>query len=445
MEFMESETTELKSVYVDEIKKEIIAFANSAGGSLYIGVRDDGTVCGVENADEVIQRVTNAARDAIKPDVMMFVRCRRMIEDDRTVVAVEVGCGAHRPYYLAAKGLRPEGVYVRQGTSSVPASEAAIRRMIRETDGDNFEEMRSLEQDLTFETARAEFARCGLELRETQMRTLGLVDREGLHTNLGLLLSDQCPHIIKAATFAGIDQEQFQDRREFSGSLLRQLNDAYEYLDLRNQNRATFDGLHRTDNRDYPPTAIREALLNAIVHRDYSVMASTLIGVYADRVEFLSIGGLAGDVSYEDIMIGVSFCRNRRLAELFYRLGLIEAYGTGMQKILNSYRGTEKQPEILVTSGAFKVILSNRNDGWTNGEDAADAGAAHVRTEKRMLTKNEEAVLNLLADGAELTRAEIGAALKLSTATACRLVKELVGEGRLIAIPSGRAAKYRKV
>ena len=182
-----------------------------------------------------------------------------------------------------------------------------------------------------------EFQKRNLSLADVQMKTLGLIDSDGLYTNLALLLSDQCPHIIKAATFGGVNQEKFQDRREFTGSLLKQLDDAYAYLDMRNQNVATFKGLHRTDNRDYPETAIREALLNAIVHRDYSVLASTLLSVYSNRIELLSVGGLAGGVSYDDIMLGVSYCRNKKLANIFYRMDLIEAYGTGINKIMSSY------------------------------------------------------------------------------------------------------------
>ena len=157
MIYTESETVELKSVYVDSIKKEIVAFANTHGGTIYIGVEDDGEVRGIDHADLVTQQVMNAARDAIKPDVTMFMHIESISENGKLILAVQVQCGAHRPYYLAAKGLRPEGVFVRQGTSSVPASDAAIRQMIKETDGDNYEDMRSLEQELTFGKATAEF------------------------------------------------------------------------------------------------------------------------------------------------------------------------------------------------------------------------------------------------------------------------------------------------
>ena len=169
---------ELKETVTDEIKKEIIAFANCDGGKLYIGVQDDGTVIGVDDPDSVSLQISNMIRDAIKPDVTMFLHYKTMEEDGKEIVAVDIQRGTDRPYYLAKKGMRPEGVYVRQGYSSVPATDAAIRRMIKETDGDRFEAMRCLNQELTFEVAGKEFELRNVEFGPQQMRTLKLVDHE---------------------------------------------------------------------------------------------------------------------------------------------------------------------------------------------------------------------------------------------------------------------------
>lgn len=361
MKFIESENVELKETYVEDIRKEIIAFANTNGGKLYIGVCDDGEVTGVDDPDGVSLQVSNSCRDAIMPDITMFTAYRILHEDGKNIVEISVQRGTARPYYLANKGLKSSGVFVRQGTSSVPASDQAIRQMIKETDGDTFESMRSLNQQLTFDEAIRVFSSRELELQEMQMKTLGMINDEGMFTNLALLLSDQCPHIIKAAAFHGKDQNEFQDRKEFTGSILKQLSDAYSYLDMRNQTRATFEGLYRIDSRDYAEAALREALLNAIVHRDYSFSASTLISVYDDRVEMVSYGGLAGNVSMEDVLNGLSVCRNEKLANIFYRLKLIEAYGTGLKKIRNAYNNSAFKPEFSAGPGSFRVVLPNMN------------------------------------------------------------------------------------
>ena len=234
MIFRESETIELKEIVVEDIKKEIIAFANCNGGKLYVGVRKDGTVAGVDDPDSVSLQISNMVRDSIKPDITLFIRYETIKTDEGDIVAVDVQRGTDRPYYLAKKGMRPEGVYVRQGYSSVPATDTAIRRMIKETDGDRFEAMRSLNQELTFEAVKKEFELRKVEFGPQQMRTLKLIDQDNLYSNLALLLSDQCVHTIKAAVFQGKDQTIFKDRREFSGSLMKQMNEVYDFIDFRN-------------------------------------------------------------------------------------------------------------------------------------------------------------------------------------------------------------------
>ena len=235
MLFQESETIELKEIVVDDVRKEIIAFANCKGGMLYIGVKKDGTVVGVVNPDSVALQISNMVRDAIKPDLTMFLHYETLEENGKKIVAVGVQQGTERPYYIAKKGLRPEGVYVRQGYSSAPSTNTAIRRMIKETDGDRFEEMRSLEQELTFEATAKEFGRRNVGFGPQQMQTLKILNNDGIYTNLGLLLSEQCVHTIKVAVFQGTDQNIFKDRHEFTGSLLQQLNEVYDFIDFRNQ------------------------------------------------------------------------------------------------------------------------------------------------------------------------------------------------------------------
>ena len=361
MTFKESDTVELKLIVVDDIKKEIIAFANTNGGIIYIGIADNGDIIGLKNANFDLMNINNMIRDGIKPDITLFVQSKIEQIGDKNVIIIDVQSGANRPYYLSGKGIRPEGVYIRHGTSSVPANDTAIRKMIRETDGESYEKMRSTEQNLTFDTTNAEFTKRNVSFGIAQMMTLGMINADRIYTNLALILSDQCVHTIKTAIFQDTTQETFQNRREFSGSIMKQINEVYEYLDLNNRTKATFNKLLRIDKRDYPETALREALINAIVHREYSTSGSVLIKMFSDRTEFISPGGLVSSIEIEDIMSGYSVCRNSGLAAIFYRLQLIEAFGTGILKIFEAYKTSFKQPKIEVTPNVFKMILPNLN------------------------------------------------------------------------------------
>ena len=431
MIFRESEIVELKEVFVDDIKKEIIAFANCNGGKLYIGVQDDGIVVGLDDPDATALQISNMVRDAIKPDITMFLHYETLEEDGKKIVAVDIQRGTDRPYYIAKKGMRPEGVYVRQGYSAVPATDAAIRQMIKETDGDRFEAMRSMNQELTFEATEKEFQLRKIEFGMQQMRTLKLIDQDGLYSNLAMLLSDQCVHTIKVAVFQGKDQTVFKDRREFAGALMKQMNDVYDYIDFHNQTHATIEKLLRIDSRDYPEIAVREALLNLLVHRDYAFSASALISIYEDRMEFISIGGLMPGIDLEDVMAGISVCRNQDLANVFYRLHLIEAYGTGISKIIGAYADVEGKPVIETTRNTFKIILPNINAmrekvNVPEPEAKEEENPETNKEDTKELSSEEEQVLEYAGNHSDFTKNDIVSLLKVSASTAARVIRKLV-------------------
>ena len=357
----------------------------------------------------------------------MFVSYQVDKIDDKNVIIIDVQKGTSCPYFLRSKGIKPEGVYVRQGASTVPASFDAIRRMIKEADGDRFELLRSTEQTLTFDSAEKEFKSAGIELGNAQMRSLHLVTEDGIYTNLAKLLSDQCSHTIKIAVFNGSEKVSFADRTELSGSVLQQVSGAYDYIDRYNATHSEFEGIHRRDIRSYPPEAIREALLNAVIHRDYSFSASILISIFDDRIEFVSVGGLVNGISYEDIMMGVSIQRNEALANVFYRLGLVEAFGTGIPRTIKLYENEIVKPEISVTDNAFKITLPKR--------------IASMESFSKTENDENEVLLAARRKG-YITRKEVEKLLGISQATAARLLKKLADGGELFSEGKGRNVRY---
>jgi ATP-dependent DNA helicase RecG len=427
----ENLNTEFKREYTEEIKKTIIAFANTAGGTLYIGVKDDKSIAGVDDPNGILLQLTNTVRSAIKPDVTLFVDYKIEKIRKTAVIVVTVQRGTACPYYLAGKGIRPEGVYVRQGASSVPATETVILNMIKETDGEKYEKVRSLNQDLTFIETKRFFKAKDVPFGQNQQKTLNLQTTDGVYTNLGLLLSDQSVHTIKLAVFEGTEKEIFKDRREFSGSLLKQLEDVYAFLDIYNHNHAKVKGLYREDQRDYPQEALREALLNALVHRDYSFSSSTLISIFEDRIDFISVGGLPKGVSLEDILLGISVPRNENLANVFYRLHLIEVYGTGIPKIMHNYSDCVAKPELQATGNAFKITLPNMNV------------IRHDKVIKKTnFSENEEKVIALLNKKGEIVRKDVEILLSVSQAMAVRVLHGLVEKKILNVIGSGKKTRY---
>ena len=431
----ESERIEYKSQMIEDLYREVIAFANSDGGVIYIGIDDQGNLTGIDNVDETYTRITNGIRDAIAPDVTMFVR---YILQDNKVIQIEVGEGSYKPYYLKSKGMKPNGVYVRHGASSVQASPDQIRKMIKESDGDNFEASRCMEQELTFHAAETAFKQYGVEFSVEKYRALGITKND-VFTNLALLLSDQCHHTIKVAVFKDEFCTEFRDSKEFGGSVFKQFEDVVNYLALCNKTVSTIKGLVRTDKQDYPNEVIREALLNALVHRDYSFSGSIIINVNDSKMEFISLGGLLPGLSTEDIRIGVSQPRNKKLAEVFHRLRLIESYGTGIRRIFKLYENCPVQPSIEATTNAFRIVLPNMNATDTANEDTpATTGKSTVAITPQMKT-----VMDYLAKHDEMTDEDLQELLNIKNTRAYQIARQMHENELIDIIGRGASKKYK--
>jgi len=425
----ETEKIEFKSNMLGDIYKELIAFANTDGGTLYIGLNNRGEAAPLPDVDDTYTRITNGIRDAIAPDVTIFVKYTLA---DNKVINIEISEGSYKPYYLKSKGIKPSGVYVRQGASSVQASPEQIRQMIKNADGDIFEELRSLEQELTFNFCADTFAKNNVEFSGDKYNILGIRNHtQQLYTNLGWLLSDQCKHSIKVAVFADEKNTIFRDRKEFTGSVLRQLEETFDYLQLCNKNHSVIDGLIRKDYWDYPTNAVREALLNSLIHRDYGFSGSIIINVNNKQMEFISIGGLLPGISTEDIRNGISQLRNENLAKVFQRLNFIETYGTGIRRIFTLYESCPIPVTIDVTPNSFKIILPNMNTAKENTASSIE----------NSVTPQMQLLLDYLKEHSEISDEEVQALLNVKRTRAFNLTKQLSDAGLVTIMGRGKNRK----
>ena len=364
MRYEESEIVELKREINEDLKNEIVAFLNSyLGGTIYVGVDDNGYIMDLKKneLDKMESTIINWIRDeAIYPNCSEYVKIG-VNEDD--VLAINIRCGKNKPYYLKNKGLKPSGVYIRYGRNKSMASEEEIARMINERSNTPFESLNSNDQDLTFKQLKRIFEDKGLDFDGFNMLTSGFISREDKrYTNLAFWLSDQYDTAVKMAVYQGTDRDIFKVKKEYVGSIADQIDRALEFFDVINEIRVIIDGKPmRTEIPSYSKRAVREVILNCFCHRDYSRNSNIKIERFDDRLEIISPGGFYDGLTLEEALDGQQSFRNKRLVEFLYRLGYIENYASGLNRVFKEYQKDENKPIINTTLNMFKVTIPNRN------------------------------------------------------------------------------------
>ena len=429
---LENQTIEFKREYNTKAKNTMLAFINTDGGTLYLGVENDGSVYGIESdVDLEARRVASAFRDAVTPDPSGYFKVEPEKREGKYVIAITVERGTAIPYCYAAYGLVPQGVYVRVGSNTVMATREHIRQMIKDSGTGQFLSELSIDQNLTFEHADRIFAEKDVKFGKEQKHSLGLIRPDGRYTNLALVLSDQCPYTTKTAVFEGLNKEKFKDRKEFTGSLFKQIEDVHAYLHVFNRLRSTFEGMYRIDHPDYPDIAIREAFLNALIHRDYYLEGSILVSMFDDRLELMSLGGIMPGVTHDLMLAGVSVTRNEKLAQIFYRLNIIEAFGTGIPRIYSLYEKSPTQPEIPIVDGGFLIRIPNMNHNLKPEEKNGKSET------------NEQRLLNVFAD-TSFSKEDAADVLGMTVSGAYKLLQRMTEQGLLFARKQSRQWIYSK-
>lgn len=427
--FQEDERTELKRCLTKDVKKSIVAFANAGGGKIYFGIDDDGEVVGLEDMSADAESLSGMIREGIHGDLTLYTHITQEKMEGKDVLVVEILDAPNKPYYLSDKGLKSSGVYLRIGNTSSPVSDEAIRKMISDSGLVHFEDGISVHQNLGFSGFETLLKERNESLSENAKKTFGILNLDGKYTNLGLLLSEECPYSIKISIFEGKDDFIFKDRKEFGGSLFTQLVEAERYINIFNRTRAYISGLKRVDTRDYPVYAIRETLLNALSHRDYGYSGSILISLYDDRLEITSLGGLAKGLTVSDIVLGISQPRNPKLAKIFLHMGYVESFGTGIKKIMQSYKTHPKKPTFITSENVFKVILPNIN-------------YKEEKEKRDYAVPIEEMIKEYLAINGYMTRRNVETVLGVSPTSAKNILSECRKEGVIEAIGKGKNTKY---
>lgn len=411
-----------------------VAMANTQGGRIVFGVADDRRIVGVDGdpfaiADSVIDEISRGCSPQLCPSSYVCT------VDDRSVVVIEIPLGVNRPYYLTAEGPE-EGVYVRIAASNRRASAGIIKELTLEGERRSFDALDYLEEGAQPVAAEAIARLCQL-LSEKSQRTIVPTDlvNMGLLRDTGksliasrafmLLTDNPYPHArVQCARFRGLDMLEFADRKELTGSILDQVDETVSFVMNNVRLASKIEGLYRRDIPELPIAAVREIVINAIVHRSYSITSSpTFVAVFDDRVEITSPGMLPLGMTIDGALSGHSNPRNAVLARFFREAKLTEGWGSGLSRafLLCTNSGLQA-PVIQEIDDSIRVTIFR-----DNAQHSVSVASASLP-----LTDLDNLVLDYLEANPRAKSQEVAVDLKCSMRTARRSIDRLKEKHLLI-------------
>ena len=412
----EHKRLEFKSTITNTFLKTVSAYSNFYGGEIVFGVNDDGSVCGIDNPDQVCLDIENRINDSISPKPDFEID----IDDSKKIIRLIVREGEDKPYLYKGKAYR------RSDTASIEVDQAELKELVLQGSNLYFEELPCGKDDLLFQELSAKLMK-NLDIKvvsEDILRTLGLFTKDKKFNNAAALLSDE-------NDFYGIDIARFgnsineiMDRETISkASVLKQYDAAlnmikryYQYEEISEIERKKVDLV--------PEIAYREAIANALIYRDWSINSHIRISLFSDKIEIKSPGGLPRGITAEEYMKGdISCLRNPILGNVFFRLHYIEMFGTGVRRILLAYKDAKIKPKFEITDNVISVILPVTEDQY------------HV-------TNDEAKVMSALENGEQLSSSEIAKVTGYTKSKVLRLIEHLKEKDYIKIIGNGRGTKY---
>ena len=322
-----------------DLEEESVAFLNRReGGILYIGIDKLGNPVGVKDIDGDMLKIKDRIRNNILPSAMGLFDVTADEVCGVKVIKVFFAGGSEKPYYLKRYGMTPKGCFIRVGTACEPMPEAMIEDLFARRVRNSIGRIRSVRQDLTFEQLRIYYQEHGFKLNDNFARTLELITDDGAYNYAAYLLADENSNSIKVAKYAGRDRVELVANNEYGmTSLVTATKRVIERLKVENTVRTRKTALERIDTPLWDEKAVREAVINAIVHNDYTREVPPKVEIFSDHLEITSFGRLPEGLTKDDFFAGVSIPRNKELMRIFRDLELVESLGSGMGYIMTKY------------------------------------------------------------------------------------------------------------
>lgn len=443
---MGSSTIEWKSTFPEkeQIIKTIVGFCNTFGGKLIIGVANNGEIVGVEEhvAEEQMEHLDKMIYESSAPPIIPLVHTQRI--GNKVILLIEVSAGMNKPYYIKSLGME-KGVFVRLGRSTMKANADMIEELKWSSRGLHFDlsslyhttiedlNMKAVEDFFNFHKKKQTNA------IDSILSSFNIIQEEHKKKYLtvaGELLFGKRPEkhmpeaFIICSRFSGISGRTAIASQDCVGTLFEQFEMAFAFILKHLHHSFIIQGKKREEKLEIPEIALREIILNAIVHRNYHIQAPIKIAIYDDRIEIFSPGSFPGPINASNLLSGLTYIRNPGISKLFRQAKYIEKLGSGFHNLFHSYQDWGlKPPEVIEGENYIKCILPREKQKASPKSDRFT---------------EEEKILNLFNRLEEVTISDIIEMLGMARATAGRRLNILVKAGKLRKIGSGKATNYRK-
>ncbi|WGK70385.1 putative DNA binding domain-containing protein [Candidatus Haliotispira prima] len=375
----EDEGTEFKRELTDTFEKEVVAFLNSAkGGHIYIGVENDGTVIGVNDPDKLPLAITDRIKNNILPTTLGFFDVVTQDIQGKPVIRIIVTRGTEKPYYLKKYGLSPAGAHIRIGTGTQQLTTKLIDRLYASRTRNSLRNIPSPMAKLSFNQLKIYYDEKDLPVNEYFPENLDLYTPNGELNYVAYLLADENRVSIKVAKYAGTDKVDLMENEEYGYcSLIKATDRVLDKLEVENKTFTKITGgARRLQKSMIDRRALREALINAMVHNDYTCEVTPVVEIYADRLTITSYGGLISGLSKEEFFDGRSMVRNREIMRIYRDLKLVEQLGSGVDRILHAY-----SQDIFCFSENFLEVCFKFTEGYIESLKESKRGVKEI--EKR--------------------------------------------------------------
>ena len=393
MQNTETNRIENKEQLNEDFEQEVIAFLNyKEGGIIYVGINKNGQVVGVEDVDLTQLQIKDRIKNNIQPSTLGLFDVTVETIDNKEVIKVIISSGTEKPYYLRKKGRTPEGCYIRVGSSKERMTERMIDDMYAKRIKNTLKEIDSPRQELTFNQLKIYYEEHGLKLNDNYLQNLDLLTSEGKYNYNAFLLADENNVSIKLVKYVGTNKLELLENLEFGNRcLITATQRILDRLDVENTTYAKIEYFGRKEQEKIDSKALKEAVINAIVHNDYSYGNSPIIELYSDRIEITSAGGLPQELSQEEFLEGVTAPRNKELIRVFKDVDLIENIGSGVLRILDAY-----DKSCFKFMEHFLRVSFNYNENPFEYEDTAKTKSSKLGSKKSSkLAVSEEQILQL--------------------------------------------------